>query len=74
MALLAFPSSIPLPQLPDFIYNMYVHVQLCALNSVLMSPTQESDDLHKKEFVSERIFGLCAKEKVSPGKKQALHI
>ena len=39
-----------------------------------MSPTQESDDLCKKEFVPERIFGLCAKEKVSPGKMQALHI
>ena len=51
-----------------------IHFQLCALNSTLMSPTQESDDLRKKEFVSERIFGLCAKEKVSPGKMQALHI
>ena len=39
-----------------------------------MSPMQESDDLRKKEFVSEGIFGLCAKENVSPGKMQALHI
>lgn len=78
MALLAFPSGILTPSVTRFyilifIY-IYIHIQLCALHSALMSPMQESDDLRKKEFVSEGIFGLCAKEYVSPGKMQALHI
>lgn len=66
----------PLTAACDQIMEMFVcaNIQLCAEGSAFTSPAQESSDLHEKEFVHEGIFGLCAKEKVSPGKMQALHI
>jgi hypothetical protein len=75
MALQSFPPSTPTAAC-DQIIEMFVcaNIWLCAEDSAFMSPEQESSDLHEKEFVHEGIFGLCAKEKVSPGKMQALHI
>lgn len=75
MALQGFPPSIPAAAC-DQIVEMFVraNIQLCAEDLAFKSPSQESSDLHEKEFVHEGILGLCAKEKVSPGKMQALHI
>jgi hypothetical protein len=70
----------PLQHVTGFHMHIYacmyvcIYIQLCTWNSALMSHTQESNDLQKKEFAYEGIFGLSAKEKVSPGKTQALHV
>ena len=54
--------------------HMCANTLLCVEDSAFMSLAQESGDLREKEFVHEGIFGLRAKEKVCPGKMQALHI
>lgn len=75
MALQDFPPGIPTAACDQIIeISVCANIRFCVEDSAFMSPAQESSDLHEKEFVHEGIFGLCAKEKVSPGKMQALHI